>query len=77
MQRAIDEIPSQELTCAALEVLEEQIALSESDLIRETAKKFSFTRLTAQIENTVRFATDKAIAEGRISRQENGKLSRE
>lgn len=77
MQRAIDEIPSQEITCAALEVLEEQIALSESDLIRETAKKFSFTRLTAQIENTVRFATDKAIAEGRISRQENGKLSRE
>ncbi|MBR1422909.1 MAG: DUF3320 domain-containing protein [Ruminococcus sp.] len=74
MQRAIDEIPSQELICAALEVLEEQLGLSESDLIRETAKKFSFTRLSAQIENTVRFAIDKAVSDGMISKQENAKL---
>lgn len=76
MQRSAEEIASQEYTCAALEVLDEQLALSESDLIRETAKKFGFTRLTAPIENTVRFALTQALQSGRIVKLDNGNYSR-
>ncbi|MBQ7070320.1 MAG: DUF3320 domain-containing protein, partial [Ruminococcus sp.] len=74
--RSIEEIASQEIICAMLEVLDEQLGLDESDLIRETAKKLGFPRITAAIENTVRFAVEKAMADGRITEQDNRKIVR-
>ena len=46
--------------------LSEQIGLSRADLIRETAKKFGYTRLGAVMTSTVEFAVDKAVTGGKI-----------
>ena len=48
------------------EVLSEQIGLSRADLIRETAKKFGYTRLGTVMTSTVEFAVDKAVTDGKI-----------
>ncbi|MGN0587691.1 MAG: DUF3320 domain-containing protein [Oscillospiraceae bacterium] len=52
-KRSIDEIASEEIGNAINEVLCEQISLSETDLIRETAKKFGYSRIGGIIENSV------------------------
>lgn len=48
------------------EVLSEQIGLSRADLIRETAKKFGYTRLGTVMTSTVEFAVVKAVSGGKI-----------
>ena len=73
-RRSMDEIPSQEIQTAAAEVLAQQIGLSQSDLIRETAKKFGFTRVGSVIENAAGYAIAKALEKGRFERLENGNI---
>ncbi len=65
-RRELTEIPSEEIISAMTEVLSEQIGLSRADLIRETAKKFGFTRLGTVMTATVEFAVDKAVSVGKI-----------
>lgn len=65
-RRELTEIPSEEIISAMTEVLSEQIGLSRADLIRETAKKFGYTRLGAVMTSTVEFAVDKAVTGGKI-----------
>lgn len=55
-KRSMDDIPSQEIINAIKEVLMEQISVSRADLIRETAKKFGFSRLGNVIETTISHA---------------------
>ena len=65
-RRELTEIPSEEIISAMTEVLSEQIGLSRADLIRETAKKFGYTRLGTVMSTTVEFAVDKAVSGGKI-----------
>ncbi len=73
-KRSIDEISAYEISNAILEVLLEQISLTKKDLIRETAKKFGFTRLGSVIEESVGYAIESAISRGVITLQENGRI---
>ena len=73
-KRSMDEISSYEIVNAIKEVLEEQIGLLRKDLIRETAKKFGYTRLGAVIENTIDYAIDRAKERGIVSEDSNGKF---
>lgn len=71
-KRSIDDIASQEILNAVNEVLCEQISLSESDLIKETAKKFGYSRTGGVIESTVKYAVQKGISSGKLTRSDKG-----
>lgn len=71
-KRNMEDIPCQELLNAMAEVLREQISLSDSDLLRETARKFSYTRTGGQIEAILRDAMLQGLSDGRIAQAENG-----
>lgn len=73
-RRNMDEIPSHEILNAIGEVLSEQISLSRTDLVRETAKKFGFSRLGNVIETTVNHAIDCGVQSERLTVLENGKV---
>lgn len=73
-KRSMDDIPSQEILNGIVEVLIEQIGLSEVDLIRETAKKFGFSRLGNVIETTVKYAIGSGIDKGKFHRLDNGNI---
>lgn len=70
-KRSMDDVPSEEILNAIVEVLKEQISLSEIDLVRETAKKFGFSRLGNVIESSVRCAIAIGINKGTLSRLDN------
>ncbi|MBP0964808.1 MAG: DUF3320 domain-containing protein [Oscillospiraceae bacterium] len=65
-KRSIDDISSYEILNAVNEVLCEQISLSETDLIKETAKKFGYSRTGGVIESTVRYAIQKGVSSGKL-----------
>lgn len=71
--RSMDEIAVQEILCAVLEVLAEQVAVTGEDLIRETGKKFGYTRIGTVIEKAVSNAVAYGTEHGRI-REVDGKL---
>ena len=73
-KRSMDEISSYEITNAVREVLEEQISLSRKDLIKETAKKFGYSRLGTVIENTIDYAIERAREREIISEDHSGKF---
>lgn len=74
-KRNMDDIPSEEIINAIIEVLKEQISISEMDLVRETAKKFGFSRLGSVIENTVKYAIVKGSSAGVFKRLANGNVT--
>lgn len=73
-KRSMDDIPSQEILNAIIEVLKEQISLSEMDLVRETAKKFAFSRLGNVIEISVKYAIGVGIKKETLARLDNGNI---
>lgn len=74
-KRSVDEIASEEIANALKEVLCEQICLSESDLIRETAKKFGYSRIGGVIEKTIAYAISKETEAGRLVKTDKGGIS--
>lgn len=64
--RSMDEIAMQEILSAVLEVLSEQVALTGGDLIRETGKKFGYTRIGTVIEKAVGNAVSYGRERGKI-----------
>lgn len=74
-KRSMDDIASQEIVNAVTEVLNEQISLSENDLIRETAKKFGYSRIGGVIECSVEYAVRTAISKGKLIKAENGNIA--
>lgn len=74
-KRSMDDIASQEIINAVTEVLCEQISLSETDLIRETAKKFGYSRMGGVIESTVEYAVRTGISKGKLIKSENGNIA--
>lgn len=73
-KRSMDDIPSAEIINAIVEVLKEQISLSETDLVRETAKKFGFSRLGSVIETAVKYAIGAGVNKGTLARLDNGNV---
>lgn len=74
-KRSMDDVASQELINAIIEVLCEQISLSETDLIRETAKKFGYARIGGVIENSIKYAIKTGISNGKLIKIENGNIA--
>lgn len=52
-------ISSEEIINAVKEVLCQQISLSEADLVRETAKKFGYTRAVGTTESVISYTLKK------------------
>ena len=71
-KRNMDDICQQEVANAVTDVLRNQISISKTDLIRETAKLFGFSRLGATIETSVSAGIDEAVKRGHISIAEDG-----
>lgn len=57
----MEDIPSEEIINAVKEVLCQQISLSETDLVRETAKKFGYTRAVGTTESVISYTLKKAL----------------
>jgi hypothetical protein len=75
-KRNMDDVPSEEILNAVIEVLKEQVSLSETDLIRETAKKFGFTRLGNVIESSIKYAIDDGLHKEAVKRLDNDNIAR-
>ena len=58
------DIAPEEISVAVKEVLEAQISLSREDLIRETARLFSYARLGKIVESSMQRGINKAIERG-------------
>ena len=56
------------------EVLVEQVSLTRSDLIKETAKKFGYTRLSSGIEACIDYVVNEAMEQETMTQLENGNL---
>ena len=73
-RRSMDEVPCDEILNAVKEVLSEQISLTKEDLIRETAKKFGYSRMGNVIENSIGAAIEKGTQMGLFQIVEDGKV---
>lgn len=74
-KRPMDEIASEEIANAILDILAVQVSLSREDLIRETAKVFGFVRLGGVIESSVDNGIALAAERGKIVNGERITLS--
>lgn len=73
-KRTMDDVPSQEILNGVSEVLNEQVSLTMDDLVRETAKKFGYSRLGKVIQNAVGYAILQGINRGTLRKMENGNV---
>ena len=66
-KRDADQIPPEEYRAAVLRVVEEQFGLPREDLVKETAIKLGFSRLTATIAPFIDDAIGRALADDRLT----------
>jgi hypothetical protein len=71
-QRDFDEMPPEEITAAAIHVLQEQVSLPLEQLIRETILVFGYQRSGQTIRRIVGSAIEAAVEQGRIVQNDNG-----
>ncbi len=75
-KRVIEDISAEEISCAVIYVLEQQLTLTRVDLTREAAKALGFTRTTPAIDSAVTEGIILCKKRGNISiSPENGKIS--
>ncbi len=74
-KRSMDDICAQEICEGIMIILRAQIGMSKSDLIRETAKLFGFTRIGGVIESSVNSGIDHAVKNGLIDIDDNDKIT--
>jgi hypothetical protein len=74
-KRSMDDISSYEILNAIVEVLKEQVSLTKTDLIRETAKKFGFSRLGNVIDVTVQNAIEQGVKRNLIVVSDGDKVA--
>jgi very-short-patch-repair endonuclease len=63
-KRRIEEIPLEELQNAILDILEHYLSYPRSDLVRDTARKFGFTRMSDKITAPLETALTRLIEAG-------------
>lgn len=71
-KRSMEDICLEEIVCALMEVLEHQISIPRTDLMKEVAKKFGYTRLSSAIERAVNLAIEKAVEKKGVVVSEDG-----
>jgi hypothetical protein len=72
-KRNADDIPPIEIANAARQVLKEQISLSKEDLIRETARIFSFSKVGSIVDIAMRQGVQLAV-ENEYAKEQNGRI---
>ncbi|HEX2948670.1 MAG TPA: DUF3320 domain-containing protein [Armatimonadota bacterium] len=73
-RRAPEDIPPEEIACAALEVVRTQISLPEADLIRETAHLFGFQRIGPTVEQCCQQGVRILVQRGNVNRESDGRI---
>ena len=63
-QRNIDEVPPEEIAAAATYVLQQQISLPQTDMVRETALVLGFQRTGQTIQKVVEAAITPCLEKG-------------
>ena len=71
-KRDVADVPAQEAANALCEVLREQIALPEEDLLRETAKKLGYPRAGGGARNAAADGLSLAVSRGLTAQDRNG-----
>ena len=68
--REAQDIAPEEVAVAVCEVLDQQGALPEEDLLRQVAKRFNFSRMVENVILSMRRGLDKALDSGKAVREE-------
>ena len=63
-KRDAEDLPPEEIANGVLEILHNQISLSKSDLVKETAKLFGYARIGSNVETAMLAGIDKALEKG-------------
>lgn len=63
-KRDASDIPPEEVSNAIKEILENQISLNNTDLIKETARLFGFNRIGGNVESSMLAGVEKALQRG-------------
>lgn len=74
-KRSLDDICARELSNGIMLIMNTQIAMARSDLVRETAKLFGFSRTGGTIEQSVAAGIEYACEHGLITVGEDGKIT--
>ena len=74
-RRDIDDIPPEEIACGIGFIMSRQISMLRTDLIRETAHLFGFTRITPAIETQVSLGIRESKSRGTLEFGEDGKIT--
>ena len=72
-KRNAEDLPPEEIANAVKEILKNQISLSRTDLIRETAKLFDFSRTGSNVENAMNLGINLILQKGNAM-EENGRI---
>lgn len=71
-KRDAKDVPVQEVACAAIAVLQQQVGLPQEDLVRETAKLLGYTRLGNVVRPAMQNGIDFAVHQGKINGETAG-----
>lgn len=71
-KRDTKDVPTEEAVNAVCQVLEQQVSLSEEDLIKESAKLMGYTRMGNVVVSLFESAIKSAMKTNRIKKAENG-----
>ncbi|MGE8242991.1 MAG: DUF3320 domain-containing protein, partial [Sphingobacterium sp.] len=63
-KRAIEDIAPEEIEVALIEVMDNSLSLLREDLVRATARAFSFSKTGAQIDSIINTSIDKLLQQG-------------
>ena len=74
LRRDLDDIAPEELAAAVRFLLEQQVSLPRSDLVREICRLFGFARTSPAIEEKVMLGVKKAVDLGYVTLEETGRV---
>ena len=74
-RRNMEDIPAEEVAGAVKYVLDIQMSLSRSDLLREVFKLFGFSRLSPAMEEVIEKGIDKALEKGFVTADDSGRIA--
>lgn len=75
-KRDADDLPPEEVANGVREILKNQISLSQTDLVKETARLFGYARAGTNVENAMLLGINKAIADGYAIRKNDRVIHR-
>ncbi|GAC1310616.1 MAG: DUF3320 domain-containing protein [Mucilaginibacter sp.] len=73
LKRDADDLPSHEIANGIKEILQNQISLTKSDLVKETSRLFGYARIGTNVEIAMEEGIKLALAKG-LTKIDNGRL---